>query len=84
MGAGGRVRRLAQTVSRSGSDGRILITDYKLGLVAGSDPAETGAVRRSIPISAAKKASRESDDLVIARNGDVYFTDQGQTGMQDP
>jgi gluconolactonase len=24
------------------------------------------------------------NDLVHARNGDIYFTDQGQTGMQDP
>jgi sugar lactone lactonase YvrE len=24
------------------------------------------------------------NDLVIASNGDIYFTDQGQTGMQDP
>ena len=24
------------------------------------------------------------NDLVFARNGDMYFTDQGQTGLQDP
>ena len=54
-----------------GSDGRILITDYKLGLVA-LDPA-SGAVTPLSPISAAR-ASRDVNDLVIARNGDVYFT----------
>ena len=24
------------------------------------------------------------NDLVFTRNGDMYFTDQGQTGLQDP
>ena len=24
------------------------------------------------------------NDLVLARNGDLYFTDQGATGLQDP
>ena len=24
------------------------------------------------------------NDLIVARNGDVYFTDQGQTGLHDP
>jgi gluconolactonase len=62
-------------------NGRILNTDYKLGLVE-IDPA-TGAVSpRYTHIRS--ESFKGVNDLVIARNGDVYFTDQGQTGMQDP
>ena len=64
-----------------GSDGRILITDYKLGLVA-LDPA-SGAVT-PLYTHIRSESFKGVNDLVIARNGDVYFTDQGQTGMQDP
>jgi gluconolactonase len=62
-------------------DGRILITDYKLGLMrldAGSGKVEPHYTHiRS-------ESFKGVNDLVIAGNGDVYFTDQGQTGMQDP
>ena len=47
-----------------------------------------------VPTAAAAKFSRASywnsslkqalNDLVFAPNGDLYFTDQGETGLQDP
>jgi gluconolactonase len=62
-------------------DGRILITDYRLGLVE-LDPA-SGRVR---PLLARRNSEsfKGVNDLAIASNGDVYFTDQGQTGLHDP
>lgn len=62
-------------------DGVILIADYKNGLMQ-LDPArgEVGPLYTNVRSESFKGVN----DLVIARNGDVYFTDQGQTGMQDP
>jgi gluconolactonase len=62
-------------------DGRILITDYKNGLMR-LDPA-TGTVA-PFYTHVRSESFRGLNDLVIARGGDIYFTDQGQTGMQDP
>ena len=62
-------------------DGRILITDYKLGLVT-LDPDGGKITPHYTHIRS--ESFKGLNDLVIARNGDVYFTDQGQTGMQDP
>jgi gluconolactonase len=62
-------------------DGRIFVTDYRRGIVV-VDPA-TGRVSPFL-------ASRYSEgflgvnDLVFASNADLYFTDQGQTGLHDP
>lgn len=62
-------------------DGQIFIADYKNGIMH-LDPA-TGEVtphctrRRLEPF-------KGCNDLVFHRNGDIYFTDQGQTGLQDP
>ncbi len=64
-----------------GRDGTILITDYRNGLMR-LDPA-TGAVSEMLG-HVRSEGFKGLNDLVIARNGDVYFTDQGQTGMQDP
>jgi gluconolactonase len=63
------------------SDGRILITDYKLGLIE-LDP-ESGKVSPRYT-HVRSESFKGVNDLVIAANGDIYFTDQGQTGMQDP
>lgn len=62
-------------------DGRLFITDYKQGLLA-LDP-RTGQVE---PVLARRNSERFKglNDLQFARNGDLYFTDQGQTGLQDP
>lgn len=62
-------------------DGAIFITDYKKGLLS-LDPA-TGAIGEVLG-HVRSEGFKGLNDLVIARNGDIYFTDQGQTGMQDP
>ena len=61
-------------------DGRILIADYKNGIVE-LDPA-SGAVK---PILERVRVERFKgvNDLVFAANGDLYFTDQGLTGLHD-
>jgi len=62
-------------------DGRIFIADHRKGLLL-LDPAN-GAVT-TVLANANSEAFRGLNDLVFARNGDLYFTDQGQTGLQDP
>ena len=62
-------------------DGRIFIADFRHGIMV-LDPAsrvvtpllERGALDRFKGIN----------DLVFASNGDLYFTDQGLTGLHDP
>lgn len=62
-------------------DGRVLIADYKRGLLV-LDPA-SGRVK---PLLSRRnsEAFKGLNDLTMASNGDVYFTDQGQTGLHDP
>jgi len=62
-------------------DGRIVITDYKNGLV--QLDAETGAITPMLGRRHSERF-RGVNDLVYASNGDLYFTDQGQTGLHDP
>ena len=62
-------------------DGRIIITDYRHGLMT-LDPA-SGKVT-SILERRWSERFKGVNDLVFAGNGDIYFTDQGQTGMHDP
>jgi gluconolactonase len=62
-------------------NGRIVITDYKNGLVQ-LDPA-TGAITPLIDRRWSERF-KGVNDLFFARNGDIYFTDQGQTGLHDP
>lgn len=61
--------------------GRIFITCYRRGLML-LDP-DTGAVTPFLE-TAGSEGFRGVNDLTFARNGDLYFTDQGQTGLQDP
>ena len=63
------------------ADGRIFITDYRNGIMA-LDPA-SGTVT---PVLARHYTEhlRGVNDLFFAANGDMYFTDQGRTGHQDP
>jgi gluconolactonase len=61
-------------------DGRIFITDYKRGIML-LDP-EIGAVTPFLE-TAASESFKGVNDLVFAANGDLYFTDQGQTGLHD-
>jgi gluconolactonase len=62
-------------------DGRAFITDYKKGLLA-LDPQTA----RLEPIleTAYSEGFKGLNDLHFASNGDLYFTDQGQTGIADP
>ncbi len=62
-------------------DGRIFVTDYRRGLMT-LDPAK-GAVTEVIG-RRNTEAFRGVNDLCFAANGDLYFTDQGQTGLHDP
>ncbi|GGE28420.1 gluconolactonase [Agaricicola taiwanensis] len=62
-------------------DGRLFVTDHKRGIIA-VDP-DTGAIT-PIMERAYSEGFRGVNDLCFARNGDLYFTDQGQTGLQDP
>jgi gluconolactonase len=63
------------------ADGRIFISDYRNGIME-LDP-KSGKV---IPIIERRYSERFSgvNDLFFAENGDLYFTDQGRTGYQDP
>ena len=63
------------------ADGRIFIADYKNGILA-LDPL-SGTV---VPVLTRRNGERFKgpNDLIFARNGDLYFTDQGQTGLHDP
>lgn len=62
-------------------DGRVFITDYKRGIVL-LDLA-SGAVTPLIE-TRASESFKGVNDLFFAANGDLYFTDQGQTGLHDP
>ncbi|WP_116140187.1 SMP-30/gluconolactonase/LRE family protein [Trinickia diaoshuihuensis] len=60
---------------------RLIIADYKNGVMK-LDP-ERGDVQ---PLLTRRNSERFKgvNDLIVARNGDIYFTDQGQTGLHDP
>jgi gluconolactonase len=62
-------------------DGRIFVADRKNGIVL-VDPtngkAETFIGRDKLP------GYKGLNDLFFASNGDLYFTDQGETGLHDP
>lgn len=62
-------------------DGRAFITDYKRGIVV-LDPA-SGQVTPLIE-TIRSESFKGVNDLHFASNGDLYFTDQGQTGLHDP
>ncbi len=62
-------------------DGRIFIADHKHGIML-LDPA-TGRVTPYL-VRANLERFKAVNDLFFARNGDLYFTDQGLTGLHDP
>lgn len=63
------------------ADGSLMVADYKHGLMA-IDPA-TGAVREYCTRFRLERF-KGVNDLTIAEDGAIWFTDQGQTGLQDP
>lgn len=62
------------------ADGRAFIADYRRGIMV-LDPA-TGKVAPFLA-RAGLENFKGCNDLFFASNGDLYFTDQGQTGLQD-
>jgi len=62
-------------------DGRIFIADYKRGLMVLD--AGTGKVHPLLE-TAFSESFKGLNDLHFADNGDLYFTDQGQSGIADP
>ncbi len=62
-------------------DGRIFITDYKRGIML-LEPSN-GRVTPLID-HRGSESFKGVNDLFFAANGDLYFTDQGQTGLHDP
>ncbi len=62
-------------------DGRIFIADYKNGIMRlDPDSGSVTPVLQRVDLEHLKAVN----DLVFASNGDLYFTDQGLTGMHDP
>ena len=62
-------------------DGRIFIADYKHGIML-LDPVN-GKITPYL-VRANLERFKAVNDLFFAANGDLYFTDQGLTGLQDP
>ena len=63
------------------ADGRILVADYRRGIM--ELDARAGRMYQVLA-SRNSESFRGCNDLHIASNGDIYFTDQGQTGLHDP
>ena len=62
-------------------NGQIFIADYKHGIMK-LDP-KTGRVEAVLERYRAERF-KGVNDLVFASNGDMYFTDQGLSGLHDP
>ena len=62
-------------------DGQIFIADYRLGLLLLD--AKVGKVEPVLE-TAYSEGFKGLNDLHFAANGDLYFSDQGQTGITDP
>jgi gluconolactonase len=62
-------------------DGRIFVADYRNGLMR----MEPGS-GRVVPVLPRRNSERFKglNDLTFASSGELYFTDQGQTGLHDP
>ncbi|MBX3539435.1 MAG: SMP-30/gluconolactonase/LRE family protein [Chelatococcus sp.] len=63
-------------------DGDIYVADRMNGIMH-LDPV-SGRVSAYLGRERLEPGFRGPNDLVFARNGDLYFTDQGNTGLQDP
>jgi gluconolactonase len=62
-------------------DGRIFICDYRKGLLQLDQ--KTGKIEAVLE-TAFSESFKGLNDLHFADNGDLYFTDQGQSGIADP
>jgi len=63
------------------ADGAIFVTDRTRGIVR-LHP-DSGRIETVLPELPGARL-HGPNDLVIARNGDIYFTDQGETGLTNP
>ena len=61
--------------------GRILVADYRHGMM--ECDARAGKMR-TVLTARNSESFKGCNDLHIAKSGDIYFTDQGQTGLHDP
>jgi gluconolactonase len=82
----GIVKKMAEYIGEPNglkihTDGRIFVTDHLNGLMQ-CDPS-TGKMT-TIANRFRTESFKGLNDLVFSRDGDLYFTDQGQTGLQDP
>ena len=64
-----------------GADGRVLVADYMHGIM---ELDVKSSQMRPVLTSRNSESFRGCNDLHLASNGDIYFTDQGQTGLHDP
>jgi gluconolactonase len=64
-----------------GADGRVLVADYRHGIM---ELDVKSSQMRPVLTSRNSESFRGCNDLHLASNGDIYFTDQGQTGLHDP
>lgn len=62
-------------------DGRIFVADAKLGLLRFDPETGESAVVADRPF---QERFRGLNDLAFASNGDLYFTDMGQSALQSP
>lgn len=62
-------------------DGRLFVADHRRGIMC-VDPA-SGRVEPVLE-GFRREGFKGTNDLVFSSSGDLYFTDQGQTGLQDP
>ncbi|MFT4027179.1 MAG: SMP-30/gluconolactonase/LRE family protein [Novosphingobium sp.] len=62
-------------------DGRAFVCDHKQGIMV-FDPA-SGKIEPFLERNTLERF-KATNDLVFTRNGDMYFTDQGQTSLADP
>lgn len=63
------------------NDRELLVTDYRNGLMAVD--VVTGAVRSYLDRRNSERF-KGVNDLIFDSRGNLYFTDQGQTGLHDP
>jgi len=62
-------------------DGRIFIADHHHGIMTLDE--KRGIVEPFLE-GTTKDRFKGTNDLIFAKNGDLYFTDQGGTGLHDP
>jgi gluconolactonase len=63
------------------ADGRIIVADYRRGIM---ELDLNAGKMKPVLTSRNSESFRGCNDLDLASNGDIYFTDQGQTGLHDP